>query len=1315
MGRNKKSRKPRTQHAPKPRPTNQDLIKWGKYTLVYDPTATDDKPVEIKVRPRLRSKGGAAAPSANLKLAPNILVEDSRTPAAFPVISKDLLRVTDKRVLSDGGGNYASIWLQLNRSFPDLATFLQSKPDGMFEIRVTLFVDMGGIVGAAAGMALPAGSVAVPVPGNTNVRIRLVEQWKLSFSKFKWKEQKDIELNKLPDADLDELNDLAENGGTLDIVLDAGLSLGKDEAIYADKPLIGAEIKLLRPGKPDLTAVYDEDLELYSFAIPAPPGAQGADGNSSASFFIEVWVADEIQNRLGTLITKTRELDGILNGNIAGDAEKFVQACLDVLAAKTVQELQDNDEKFTNATHAVTYFEAFTLLVAKGMDESLRLHQKAYDRYMENLINGMIELLFIAGDKLFDWLLSKIIKNGRAAMEEELKKEAKTLAEAAADSAERAILPKKQTAEAARDQLASECRSLSNEAMGGMKQAAELTETIAKQETDITEKNMAKEGLQKEMEGLGKAVEDLEKQSRELAKKVEELGGKVTEAETLKNQAKSESEQLLGEIEQLRTQASGVRAEISNANESLAKVTSDLESTRSLLGEKRGALQKATSELETASHELSSLRRQEQEVSVELGRLEREHTRLTELMESGHATSEQLKTLEHTERQMETAASRSEQIAQNIRSQDGLVASRKTQKQELEGVVSNLDENAKKFETRSTDLNSKIEGLDDEAKGIENQVLEQSNKQSKAAQRQSDLEREMEDLQKQKGAAKENIDRVEDDMKAARSNIEDKRTKLENAAEELDKLKEEVRKSGEKRTDLRNQSLEKIRAVNQKVPQVTEAEWQVEEIAAQLELLQKIKSSARGSEAEFQAALERAIQEIPSDQQMTRKVLESLKTNSGLGVLKEWETQLEGMRQGLSGEELAQVDRTLKTVRESVDKIERAETLWEGRSKIITKNITYTIKEELNERVKKIRDALQRMTHVEYKAVPAKYYDDTYFDQLCALCDAFLEKLGQFWNWLMSGAISAHDWAHQHFGELMDGADKLTLYAIGACLYALDLFLQLLMKLAEGILYIANSPMFASSWIQSDCRSKVKNPSRAIPGSLPQEFFKFSNEMVTKAAQRVHPKQIAQQSGGKAQILGAIKEEFKGYYKEYYEPQWERARQFMVDLAGAAGALNPKWLDSDDVKSENREATRLLQAILSPMIRYSNSFEAGDDGVLATLMTAYYTGDWTPHDADVIFECAAWGCSWGLRLGGMVFILIPPLEPAVPVMMEASDWTDRLFALARIATTALYTMPDILGAQFDVMRVYSLAYQNVFNGEDISGALLGNREYAWGD
>jgi hypothetical protein len=132
------------------------------------------------------------------------------------------------------------------------------------------------------------------------------------------------------------------------------------------------------------------------------------------------------------------------------------------------------------------------------------------------------------------------------------------------------------------------------------------------------------------------------------------------------------------------------------------------------------------------------------------------------------------------------------------------------------------------------------------------------------------------------------------------------------------------------------------------------------------------------------------------------------------------------------------------------------------------------------------------------------------------------------------------------------------------------------------------------------------------------------------------------------------------------------------------------------------------------MNSYENSFDSGDDGGLVALMSAYYRWDWTPHDADVVCELVAWSVSWGLRLGGLVLLLVPPLTPWIPAMMKAGDTSDRVGAVIRIGITTFWTLPDILGAQFDVMRACSLGYQAVFLGQDSAGALLDDREAAFG-
>jgi len=278
--------------------------------------------------------------------------------------------------------------------------------------------------------------------------------------------------------------------------------------------------------------------------------------------------------------------------------------------------------------------------------------------------------------------------------------------------------------------------------------------------------------------------------------------------------------------------------------------------------------------------------------------------------------------------------------------------------------------------------------------------------------------------------------------------------------------------------------------------------------------------------------------------------------------------------------------------------------------------------------------------------------------------------------------------------------------------------LACLLKFLEGLLYFANSPSLAANRLNPEARAKAEKPSVPMPGILPDAFYKFSSDMIAETVNLVHPKNVANHAeAGKAGATVAIKQHFSGTYREYYEPQWERARQFMVALSGAKGALDPAWLTSDTVKSANREATSMLKTILAPIKDYEITFNRPADRPLSTIIADIGWGDWTPADFDKLFELFANAFSLGLKIAAAAMLVIgtaltfTPLAAGGVAMVGAGGGvlvsggiSDRLTAALRVAMVAFLTMPSILGSQFDVMRIYSLAYQAVFHGVDISDA-----------
>jgi hypothetical protein len=146
----------------------------ASYTVEHDPESKSDAPVEIKVRPWSRVPGGAVPLLGKLKVLPEIQVEDGPAGNGPQILAQQIISVVEKVVLTDGEGDYARLRVLPNRqSSTKLDEFIRQHCKTPFGIKVTLSVELGGLIGGAAGLAIPRGALRLPVSGMTQIRMKL--------------------------------------------------------------------------------------------------------------------------------------------------------------------------------------------------------------------------------------------------------------------------------------------------------------------------------------------------------------------------------------------------------------------------------------------------------------------------------------------------------------------------------------------------------------------------------------------------------------------------------------------------------------------------------------------------------------------------------------------------------------------------------------------------------------------------------------------------------------------------------------------------------------------------------------------------------------------------------------------------------------------------------------------------------------------------------------------------------------------------------------------------------------------------------------
>ena len=1152
------SRKKQDRYAPSsawapPGATGKD---GDAYTVTLDLASEQDPEVEIKVRPQSDAIIGNKQPfRGKLKLLPAIDMGDVGPPSTYSFLAKQIVTVIEKKIMTDNGGDYALIRVKANRrcALGD-APFRDAKTS---RIWVEVKTDMGK--GATTG-----------IRGETTINLQLNE-WKVTFNKTlgMWREQKDVNLTAVPNCDRQCLAQIGRYGGTIDVSIDGGIKLGA-YTLWNEKKFKDAMLLLWGSRNVQMKGDYIEAEDVYRFEVP---GKMGPTQGPKTLVRMEVWIDNTLQNRLTKLVSVVRDLQKIVGGELEADAEKFIQQCIDILAAEDGNQLGAREKSFKQATHAAVFFHEFTLQTAKGFKLTLDTHNEIYERYMQNLVALVMEVLFLCGEGFFHKVFGRVIKHGKAEAEKIIKSEAKTIAHEAVEDAQAALKPKLDTAHAALEQTRTARRGLADATRAGISKSEELVETIAKQTLEQTEKTQAKEALENGAEALSK------------------------------------------EIDALR---------------------------RAGLSDNVGTVSK---QLEQVAHQL-----------------EKNSTDLTAAMSKADMLAESLKHAPEGPSQMVTA---------------------------MEAAFKKADADVKALQKVANGL-SATEGQ------LQN-------------------------------------------MSRALTGLQTKEADAKKLTKELVKLEEKIIASN--RALQGNQA-----AVESQVQQFVKGlkdqgakEAEIASLRVQEKLLADIKDrAAHGTEAEFKAALQTAMQNLPTEEEIRLSIANAMKTQGGVEEvtksLKAWEKGLTEMETRASADLRPHIEKGLLTVRQALQDIGMMDQTYKA---IVAQYIGWTadyIKGKFNERAKKLRELLEQLMHSDYKAIPAEYYDNTYWGQACAFADFLWQDSTGWWNWFWSFVPSAQRWAEhastsKDWGPWLAGNSILYMGQFSfACLTFLvvlvDRILQLIMKALEAILYIANSPNLAHNRLTEEASKNALDAPHGMPAHLPDEFFAFSGQMIVAVAERVDPKRIANESGGKASISAGIKQEFAGAYREYYEPQWERACTFMAKLAGAQGALDPGWLDSNEVRAEQRQVLQVLATILKPMEKYHASFARGErTGTLTTdlvgLKDDYFKGQWSPHDLDVMYEKIGDAMSLlikftgaGLLIGGLLFGAVPVVLAGGAVMV-AGGVSDFIAAAMRTTVTAVRSMPDVLGAMFDVMKVYSLGYQEVYRTLDLTDVIRSEEIPNW--
>jgi len=389
------------------------------YTLPYDSESKSWEPLTVN------SQVMNQANQQPQKLDPKVQIEDAST-SAYPALTNSVLLLESTEIVSEiGTGEVAKFHLRLNDGDPRINQTLANNT--RFKLKVTLRPDLNQEAGSPP-------KPGPPVEGITEIVVEVPQVWDFTLKKTLWHDGGPIDLNKIEGVDRDALQELGNWGGTL-ILQPKGelVDEAANQKITSTKTIAHASECILDRGTGQLVkGEWEDRRQGYIFEIkPSQQGDPPAGAGGELTLSPAVPPHQGWQRQLSKLLTAARKIGSGLAPDVPQYAKTYVQGCLDHIAAKPEEELVERRSQLNiwilNTTHFITFMDQATEMFNKA----LSLFDEAHKRFLDNMVNFAIELVFALFD-VMDLVFKSAAQNAKVALKGSTKEMVEELSERAA-------------------------------------------------------------------------------------------------------------------------------------------------------------------------------------------------------------------------------------------------------------------------------------------------------------------------------------------------------------------------------------------------------------------------------------------------------------------------------------------------------------------------------------------------------------------------------------------------------------------------------------------------------------------------------------------------------------------------------------------------------------------------------------------------------------------------------------------------------------------------------------------------------------------
>lgn len=473
-------------------------------------------------------------------------------------------------------GDVAKFKLRLNDSGPGLIEIL--KKNSRFKLKVVLTPQLDD----ESGKPKPGPDVE----GYTEVVAQLPHTWDLTFRKTLWHDGGVIDLKKVEGAPLAQLQTLGDWGGRLLLKPKGQFTPDNGDKITSNKLVAHAGECVLDIGDDELIkGEWDAAAEAYIFKIPpskegeAPTGQAGQD--VTVTPFLELQIS--WQRQLKTLLTAAAKLGNTMHPEIRQLARIYVTGIMDYLAEKEEQTLVDRKRELSTWLLNTSHFVEFMGRASDMFRKSLALFDEAHKRYVDNLVNALIEAIFAVFD-ILDYVFKSAANTAKTALKSSTKEMVEEVAEQSAKELAQqktvimqAVDVDKQLRERLDTQLAELGRRYQRMQASAAPDATDYIDDFLQQSRALQAQRKA---VQARLQAQGRELANLEC-NRLIAQEVKENAAQATEKEFLeqiKRRAANlgdapEIRKLVGDLDELVRQDTGF---LMNMNRQVQQMLADL-------------------------------------------------------------------------------------------------------------------------------------------------------------------------------------------------------------------------------------------------------------------------------------------------------------------------------------------------------------------------------------------------------------------------------------------------------------------------------------------------------------------------------------------------------------------------------------------------------------------------------------------------------------------------------------------------------------------------------------------------------------------